>query len=62
MYATTGIHPAVVAQRIVRAVRRGHDIVLVEKSAVQVYHARRLSRRFLRRASIAGARKLGYYW
>jgi NAD(P)-dependent dehydrogenase (short-subunit alcohol dehydrogenase family) len=62
VYNAKGIHPSVVGARIVRAVRRGEDIVLVEKSAVQVFHARRLSRRWLRKASIAGARKLGYVW
>ncbi len=62
VYRAKGIHPSVVGERIVRAVRRGEDIVLVEKSAVQVFHARRVSRRWLRRASIAGARKLGYVW
>ncbi len=62
VYQSKGLHPSVVGARIVRAVRRGEDIVLVEASAVQVFHARRISRRWLRRASISGARKLGYVW
>ena len=62
VYRATGIHPSVVGARIVRGVRRGEEIVLVGRSAVQVFHARRLSLRWLRRASISGARKLGYAW
>jgi hypothetical protein len=46
----------------VRAVKRGEDIVLVGPSANAVFQARRLSRRLLRKASISGARQLGYVW
>ena len=62
VYRATGIHPSVVGARIVRGVQRGEEMVLVGRSAVQVFHARRLSLRWLRRASISGARKLGYVW
>jgi NAD(P)-dependent dehydrogenase (short-subunit alcohol dehydrogenase family) len=61
-YEARGVHPSVVGKRIVRAVRRGEDIVLVGPSAATVFHARRLSRRLLRRASLSGAREIGYLW
>jgi len=56
------VHPLVVGQRIVRAVNCGEDIVLVGPSAASVFHARRLSRGLLRRASLSGAREIGYLW
>ena len=61
-YQSRGVHPRVVGERIVRAVQRGDDIVLVGPTAAAVFHARRLSRRLLRKASISGARQLGYLW
>ena len=61
-YATRGIHPSVVGNRIVRAVQRGEDIVLVGPSAASVFHTRRLSRGLLRNASLSGARAIGYLW
>ena len=61
-YQAKGVHPSLVGQRIVRAVKRGEDIVLVGPSAAAVFHARRLSRGLLRKASISGARQLGYVW
>ncbi len=61
-YQAKGVHPSVVGARIVRAVRRGEDIVLVGPSAAVVFHARRLSRGLLRKAGLSGARKLGYVW
>lgn len=61
-YQSRGIHPSVVGERIVRAAKHGEDIVLVGPTAAAVFHARRLSRRLLRKASIAGARRLGYLW
>ena len=61
-YRKNGAAPSMVAGRIVRAVKRGEDIVLVGPSAAAVFHARRLSRRLLRKASISGARDLGYIW
>jgi len=61
-YAARGVHPEVVGKRIVRAVRRGEDIVLVGPSAASVFHIRRLSRRLLRRGSLSGARAIGYLW
>ncbi len=61
-YQSRGVHPSVVAASIVRAVRRGEDIVLVGPTASAVFHARRLSRRLLRRAGVSGARQLGYVW
>ncbi len=61
-YRTKGAHPSVVGARIVRAVRRGEDIVLVGPTAAAVFHARRLSRRLLRKLGVSGARQLGYVW
>ena len=61
-YQATGAHPSLVGMRIVRAVKRGEDIVLVGPSAAAVFHARRLSRSLLRKAGISGARQLGYVW
>lgn len=61
-YQEKGVHPSVVGARIVRAVKRGEDIVLVGPSAAVVFHARRLSRGLLRKAGVSGARQLGYVW
>ena len=61
-YKAKGAHPSVVAERIVRAVKRGEDLVLVGPTAATVFHARRVSRTLLRKASISGARDLGYLW
>ena len=61
-YQAKGAHPSVVGARIVRAVKRGEDIVLVGPSSAVVFHARRLSRRLLRKAGVSGARDLGYVW
>jgi len=61
-YQTKGAHPSLVGTRIVRAVKRGEDIVLVGPTAAMVFHARRLSRRLLRRAGLSGAREIGYVW
>jgi short-subunit dehydrogenase len=61
-YEARGVHPSVVGKRIVRAVKRGEDIVLVGPSAATIFHARRLSRGLLRRASLSGARDIGYLW
>ncbi len=61
-YQAKGVHPSVVGERIVRAVRRGEDIVLVGPSSAMVFHARRLSRGLLRKAGVSGARQLGYVW
>ncbi len=59
-YRSRGAHPSVVGARILRAVQRGEDLVLVGPSSALVFHARRLSRRLLRRASVSCARQLGY--
>ncbi len=61
-YKAKGAHPSLVGLRIVRAVKRGEDLVLVGPSAAVVFHARRLSRSLLRKAGISGARQLGYVW
>ncbi len=61
-YQARGAHPSLVAARIVRAVKRGEDIVLAGPSANAVFQARRLPRRLLQRASLSGARQLGYVW
>jgi NAD(P)-dependent dehydrogenase (short-subunit alcohol dehydrogenase family) len=59
-YRARGAPPSLVGARIVRAVKRGEDLVLVGPSAAAVFHARRISRRLLQAASISGARRLGY--
>ena len=61
-YSAKGAHPSLVGARIVRAVKRGEDIVLVGPSAATVFHGRRLSRTLLRKAGMAGAKQLGYMW
>ncbi len=61
-YKAKGVHPSAVAVRIVRAVERGEELVLVGPSAATVFHARRVSRALLRKASVSGARDLGYVW
>jgi len=61
-YQAKGAHPSAVGARIVRAVKGGEDIVLVGPSAAAVFYARRLSRSLLRKASVSGARQLGYIW
>jgi hypothetical protein len=45
---------------MVRAARRGDDIVLVGPYAQLIYHARRVSLRLVRRLMLDGARKSGY--
>lgn len=61
-YQARGAHPSLVAARIVRAVKRGEDIVLAGPSANAVFQARRLPRGLLQKASLSGARQLGYLW
>ena len=61
-YRLKGAHPSVVGLRIVRAVRRREDIVLVGPTAASVFHGRRISRKLLRALGISGARQLGYIW
>jgi len=61
-YKAKGAHPSLVGARIVRAVKRGEDIVLVGPSSAVVFHMRRLSPRLLRKAGVSGARDLGYVW
>ncbi len=61
-YRAKGAHPSLVGARIVRAVKRGEDIVLVGPSAATVFHGRRVSRTLLRKAGMSGAKQLGYMW
>ncbi len=61
-YKAKGAHPSEVGSRIVRAVKRGEDIVLVGPSAAAVFHGRRLSRSLLRKVGVSGAKRLGYMW
>lgn len=61
-YRTQGAHPSVVAERIVKAVRTGEDIVLVGPTARLIFHAKRVSRGLVRRATIDGCKHNGYYW
>jgi NAD(P)-dependent dehydrogenase (short-subunit alcohol dehydrogenase family) len=59
-YASKGCPPELVAEAMVRAARRGDDIVLVGPYAQLIYHARRVSLRLVRRLMLDGARKSGY--
>ena len=61
-YQAKGAHPSVVGSRIVRAVARGENLVLVGPTAAAVFHGGRLSRTLLRKVGISGARDLGYLW
>jgi len=61
-YKAKGAHPSLVGTRIVRAVKRGEALVLVGPSSTLVFNMRRLSPRLLRKASVSGARDLGYVW
>ncbi len=61
-YVAKGVHPSVVAKRIVKAARNGDDLVLVGPTAAAVFHTRRISRSLLRQASLSGAKDLGYVW
>ncbi|MBV8500332.1 MAG: SDR family NAD(P)-dependent oxidoreductase [Paucibacter sp.] len=60
-YASEGCSPDRVAEAIVRAARRGGDIVLVGPYARLVYHARRLSLRLARKLMLDGARRIGLF-
>jgi NAD(P)-dependent dehydrogenase (short-subunit alcohol dehydrogenase family) len=59
-YRAKGSTPEAVAEAIVAAVQRGGDIVLIGPYARLLYHVKRMSRRLLRRITIADARKMGY--
>lgn len=61
-YKAHGAHPSLVGESIVKAVKRGEDLVLVGPSAKSVFEGRRMSRKRVRKASIAGARTIGYLW
>jgi short-subunit dehydrogenase len=61
-YKKTGAHPSEVGERIVRAVQRGEDIVLVGPTASAMFHLKRLSRRLMRTATIMGCKRNGYLW
>lgn len=61
-YRTQGAHPAIVGERIVRAVQRGEDIVLVGPSARPMFHIKRLSRRLIRLLTIVGCKRNGFIW
>lgn len=55
-----GCEPAVVAERIVDAVRLGRDIVLVGPFARLLYHMNRVSRELTRRLTLFHCRKRGF--
>jgi NAD(P)-dependent dehydrogenase (short-subunit alcohol dehydrogenase family) len=59
-YQKNGWHPSRVARRIVSAVQRGEELVLVGPYARPMYHLQRFSRGLVRRLSIASARKFGF--
>lgn len=59
-YQAVGAHPSVVGRRIVLAVQRGDDIVLVGPLARSMFHLKRFSRRLMRLATLWDSRKNGY--
>lgn len=61
-YQKHGAHPSVVAQRIVRAVQRGEDLVLVGPTARALYTVKRVSRALASWATLQGCRTNGYGW
>lgn len=61
-YRSEGAHPAIVGTRIVQAVQRGEDIVLVGPTARPMFHIKRLSRRLMRLLTIEGCKRNGFIW
>lgn len=59
-YQTVGAHPSLVGERIVQAVQRGQELVLVGPVARSMFHLKRLSRRLMRIATIWDSRRNGY--
>ena len=59
-YRIKGIHPRVVGDSIVHAVRHGKGLVLVGPYAGLLYQLRRISRGLQQRVMLADAKKLGY--
>ncbi len=59
-YQTAGCAPEVVAEDMVRAVQKGHDICLTGPGAALVYHLKRLSLSLIRRVMMVNAKKIGY--
>ncbi len=60
-YRTIGIPPKAVADAIVDGVIAGKGLVLVGPYARPMYHLKRISRSFVRRLTLADARKNGYF-
>jgi len=61
-YRSEGAHPAIVGTRIVQAVQRDEDIVLVGPTARPMFHIKRLSRRLMRLLTIEGCKRNGFIW
>lgn len=61
-YRKVGASPAVVGERIVRAVQTGEDIVLVGPTAMALFNVKRLSRSLARKATLQGCKANGYWW
>ncbi len=59
-YEAQGVGPEIVADAIVRAVRKRRELVLVGPFAKPIYHLRRVSRRLAQRLMLADARRAGY--
>ena len=59
-YRSHGCAPEIVAEDMVRAVRKGLDICLTGPAAALVYHLKRLSLGLTRKVMIATAKKVGY--
>ncbi len=60
-YRLRGAHPSLVGLRIVEAVQDGEDLVLAGPSAHVMFLLKRLSRRLMRRLTLAGSRHRGFW-
>jgi short-subunit dehydrogenase len=59
-YHAKGCEPERVAEAMVRAVRKGQDLVLVGPFAKLIFHIKRISLGLIRRVILNDARKIGY--
>ncbi|MDB6145604.1 MAG: oxidoreductase [Pseudomonas sp.] len=59
-YRAKGCEPELVAEAMVRAVQKGHDLVLVGPFAKLIFHLKRFSLGLIRRVILSDARKIGY--
>ena len=59
-YQAKGCPPDVVAEKMVRATQKGADICLTDRTAVLLYHVKRVSQKLTRRLMMSSAKKVGY--